>query len=685
MKNGEEAYREVIKLWIYRIFEPEQTRGLLLGEDVIPLNGVGSLLGLKGLLAKGREGREEANAVFEAGLAAAEARPGAGRLPAWIEDNFRKLGRYLGLNEIEREVVTFLAVRQTESVFHDCMTVLPLMSIQSFSDLTARVLKLPPARVRAILSTRGALLSSGMVRLRNSRHFDCLPQLFSDDVAEMLLTVPFETEQILREVVHHAPPPTLQFRDFPHLQRELSLVRPYIREVLRTRRTGVNLLLHGRPGTGKSELTRMLARELRCTLYEVSSESTNGEPVEPVERLNALRLANRLLRRRSLLVFDECEDIFGDEALSLGSPARGRKAWMNRILELNSVPTLWISNTSQSIDPAFVRRFDFIMEVGVAPRGQRMQTFRRICRREISEETLQRLAGCESLAPAVVERAHRVLRSVRATSDLADPDEALELIVGHTLRAQGQRHGLIDSLGQAANALYDPGLLNSNFNLEAVADALARRASCRICLYGPPGTGKSAWALHVAARLGRPLAVHRASDLISAYHGETERNLAAAFRRSAQSGEILLLDEVDTFLQERRRALRTWEVSAVNEFLTQLEASAGTVIATTNHFPELDQAALRRFDLKIALDYLLPPQSEQLLLGHCRYLRLGEPDAATRRRLASLTHLTPGDFATVARQAPFRELAGPPAFVAALETEMDLKRPATRGPLGFDA
>ena len=70
----------------------------------------------------------------------------------------------------------------------------------------------------------------------------------------------------------------------------------------------------------------------------------------------------------------------------------------------------------------------------------------------------------------------------------------------------------------------------------------------------------------------RPLLIKRGSDLISAWVGETEQNLAKAFHEAEDLQAILLLDEVDGLLQDRRQATRSWEVSQVNEFLVQLEA-----------------------------------------------------------------------------------------------------------------
>jgi hypothetical protein len=45
---------------------------------------------------------------------------------------------------------------------------------------------------------------------------------------------------------------------------------------------------------------------------------------------------------------------------------------------------------------------------------------------------------------------------------------------------------------------------------------------------------------------------------------------------------VLLLDEADSFLQDRRGAQRTYEVTEVNEMLQGMERFAGIFICTTN-------------------------------------------------------------------------------------------------------
>jgi SpoVK/Ycf46/Vps4 family AAA+-type ATPase len=215
-----------------------------------------------------------------------------------------------------------------------------------------------------------------------------------------------------------------------------------------------------------------------------------------------------------------------------------------------------------------------------------------------------------------------------------------------------------------------------------LAAGLAGTRSGRLCLYGPPGTGKTAYGRWLAGQLGMPLLLRRASDLLSKWVGESEKQIAAAFRQAEREGALLLIDEVDSFLRERSGAGQSWEVTRVNEMLTQMESFSGVFIASTNLMDGLDQAALRRFDLKLRFDYLLPAQAELLLSRYCASMELDLPGQQDSERVRRQAMLTPGDFAAVARQHRFRPLASASELVCALEQETALKR-GKAAPIGF--
>ncbi len=68
------------------------------------------------------------------------------------------------------------------------------------------------------------------------------------------------------------------------------------------------------------------------------------------------------------------------------------------------------------------------------------------------------------------------------------------------------------------------------------------------------------FARWLADQLDAPLLAKRASDLMSMWSGETEKNLAWAFKQAETERAILLIDEADSFLHDRRGARTSWEI-----------------------------------------------------------------------------------------------------------------------------
>jgi SpoVK/Ycf46/Vps4 family AAA+-type ATPase len=223
---------------------------------------------------------------------------------------------------------------------------------------------------------------------------------------------------------------------------------------------------------------------------------------------------------------------------------------------------------------------------------------------------------------------------------------------------------------------YDLDMLNveCRFEIPRVVEALKARGHGTLCFYGAPGTGKTALAEYMARAIGRPLIIKQASDLMSKYVGETEQNMAAMFKEAEAEQAILLLDEADSFLQDRRGAQRTYEVTEVNEMLQGMERFNGVFICTTNLLDRLDQAALRRFTFKIKFMPLTPVQRECMFVTEALAGDAAGLTSERKQRLARLQQLCPGDFAAVKRQTDILAVAfSADEFLDQLEAEHRIK------------
>lgn len=686
------AIAPIVHLWILRMLVPLGGTSVFVEDRGFDDMALATALGLKMPEPgfdndKPRRSSEAANLrKLHQMYLKAESRLRDSEVPTVLKANTARLADLVGLSEPEQRIFEFSVLLKTEPLLNRASEMLgPMPTKKKALEVLATVLDLPLSEVRAALNGQGMLARSGVVMV--SYDFDMSLrdklELLSDEFADRIVSSDVDPLDLLRNAVRPAHPPKLGLDAYSHIADSLNLLRPYLRHALDTSRRGVNVFLYGAPGTGKSELAKALAKDLGCELFEVDSEDEDGDPVTGKLRLRAFRMAQSFLaQHRTMLLFDETEDVFsdGDDLFGRRSTAQKRKAWINRILEENPVPALWISNSVDCLDPAFIRRFDLVIEMPVPPKAQRERIVRETCP-ALDNAAVARIAESSSVAPALITRAGSVVEALRPTLDDVQASAAVEQLINNTLKAQGHRQTRKNDPARLPET-YDPAFINADADLVAIAHDLAHVRAGRLCLYGPPGTGKTAYGRWLAEQLGAPIHIKRASDLLSKYVGENEQLLASAFREAENDGALLLIDEVDSFLQDRRGATRSWQITQVNEMLTQMESFAGVFIASTNLMEGLDQAALRRFDLKVKLGFLQPSQAWRLLERTCAVVALPAPTDGLRVPMARLTLLTPGDFAAVVRQHRFRPLASPGAVVTALGAEVKLKDGA-KAKIGF--
>lgn len=604
--------------------------------------------------------------------------------PDRLGSNLEALGTLLGLEEEELRVLGFCVLMHIDPVLCDATDQLGMVGFNRAMKVLAVLLGLQLPEVEACLASNSPLIRAGLLEVgSNSRASTALSSMLSVSNQELPGLLRFSkgtSLDLFAYAFRLSPPGSLSLEHYRHIKQPLNIAERYLAKALAQGRQGVNILLYGPPGTGKTQLSRLLAKSLSSALYEVACTDSDGDPVHAKQRLCSLRAANSVLRsQRALLVLDEIEDIF--QTASTDAHSRSQKGWINRMLEENALPCFWLSNSIEAIDAAHIRRFDLVIEIPNPSLAQRKQMLRECGGGKLSDQLIEHLSAHEQVTPAVLERAVRVGRSVgnRASKTL---DTTIRCIVDGTLKAQGLEKLQQDG-GSSLPTFYSPQWINADHALDGLVDGLRVHPQARLCFYGPPGTGKTAFGQWLAQELGKPLMVKRVSDLVSPYVGMTEQNLAGAFERAHQEDAVLLLDEVDSFLQDRRKARQSWEVTAVNEMLTQMESYQGLFIASTNLIRDLDEASLRRFDLKVHFGYLVTAQALALFAAHLKALALKDPQHSAANRLRGEAHLTPGDFAAVARRGRFKPYASADELAGALLAECRLKSAGQQRPIGF--
>jgi len=140
--------------------------------------------------------------------------------------------------------------------------------------------------------------------------------------------------------------------------------------------------------------------------------------------------------------------------------------------------------------------------------------------------------------------------------------------------------------------------------------------SNRILFYGPSGCGKTLASYVLAGELEKMMYVVNLGAIVSSKLGETSKNLAKLFRRVSSENAIIFLDEFDSLGKVRDYNQDHGEMKRVVNTILQLFdylPQESIVIAATNQIQMVDEALLRRFDLKISLDLPTRSQIQELI------------------------------------------------------------------------
>jgi len=146
------------------------------------------------------------------------------------------------------------------------------------------------------------------------------------------------------------------------------------------------------------------------------------------------------------------------------------------------------------------------------------------------------------------------------------------------------------------------------YRFRDVLDKYELPVNNKMLLYGKTGCGKTMTAKAIAKVLDRKLIVVNLSAIVSSKLGETAKNVATLFKEVSYHDAVLFFDEFDTLGQVRDHDSRdSSEMKRVVNAILQLVdnfPSNSVLIAATNQINMIDEALIRRFQLR--LEFISP-------------------------------------------------------------------------------
>ena len=395
--------------------------------------------------------------------------------PDRIAQNIAALAAHVSL-DADEEKIFHLAIRAAISpeVENLCSSLTHYAGLPSEETLV-HLTGIPINRVRKAIAPTAKLMIHGLLQYEEPPTY----RLGIEPPARLLKALEPPAHgltDIMDGLFAAVEPATVSWDDFGHIGPGRELTLRILQGALKGREKGINILLHGVPGTGKTEFCKVLGRQLGASLLAVGEADDDGEEPNRRERLQQLRLAQRMFsgQGNTVILFDEMEDVLKDGFA--GSPggagggdrrAIGSKVHMNRLFETNAVPTLWTTNDIESCDPALMRRITLTLELRTPPVNVRARIWRRLAKQHdvpLSQEQCREFAKSMRDAPALASSALRTARIARGGVD--DVRRAASAL------ARAVRGGRLPPPATGGHERFDPQLANADHDLDMVTSRI---------------------------------------------------------------------------------------------------------------------------------------------------------------------------------------------------------------------
>lgn len=587
--------------------------------------------------------------------------------------------KVLKLSQIEEKVLVLAFTCAAASEFRDLLNQLVKERRSNVAQLWCTMLDCTEQELQQALSNSGILRTSRI--LKGQGKDNQIPRI--SDFWVDVLSDPLESvfDSLLKPLIvtpSAGIPARMAAEDF-------QLAVDILRNGAQTTDAGVNLLLYGANFLAKRSLLGELLSQTQMVGF-VLQDFDNALGELPCIAFVAQRVLHDRHGANAVLVVEKPGDVLERRPSEFLRTFFGIEldnahiAPLDQLLlDSNPAPTVWAGPGSDNLLEECVARFVFHAPLKKAGREERRtQMERMVADLKLYKATKAELLTLEDVSARQIEAALRASK----LSGAATKREREGALIRAVRRSLAALHRDTAPRTKECVTEYSLEYINHSgkFGPEKILRALKLRPRGSLCLYGPPGTGKTQFVEYLAQQLGQRLISKRASDLLSKWVGDNEKNLAAMFQEAEAEDAILFLDEGDSFLRDRNLANQSWEVTKVNELLQGMERFPGIFVVATNLFRGLDTAALRRFTFKLELRALSPEQrwamfvSEAGIKKNLTDFQRSQKDS-WRADLHQMHQLAAGDFATVKRQCILLgETLTPDQWIEQLQIECDVKR-----------
>lgn len=507
--------------------------------------------------------------------------------PILIE-NLKQLGDYLGFSQTEQKALEFLAVMGAHDYLENISGALcnkdasvgPIIARMCDDEQNHKIYS-------KFISPQGKLTSYGIMERIRHEYF---PEL-SYDVADVLAHPDLNKSDIVEAFIGKPAETDLDPEDFSYMGDELDMICNIIDNAVKNGEVGINILIYGPAGGGKTELSRAISKRLGVSMYAigesegasqtketiqyddfgdpVSSQKTSGNQTTGQKRMADLLRSQSLLKggKNAFLLFDEIEDLLLKGTDSEKAADTESKIAVNRMLENNPVPVIWNGNDPEKFHQAVRDRFTFSFYVDHPPVTVRRKIWEKQAKLqavELSDDNLDYLSRKYDASP------RKITLALKAGKTSGRGLQGIEIALPASARiTEGSSTAILAQ--STTGKFYNPELSNLKdkegkaFPLPGLIQAGQNGRPFSLIAHGPKGSGLKSLTRHIAEKMDKNIFEPSMYGLIAPepMGPSPEAKIMGAFNGAVDHRRFLAIHDLEALAGDPSNA-KGWDTGLVD-------------------------------------------------------------------------------------------------------------------------
>jgi SpoVK/Ycf46/Vps4 family AAA+-type ATPase len=601
---------------------------------------------------------------------------------SYIVKNIKLFGEAFGLSPQEQNAFLLLLVYKQSFVFSNMIDTIIENKYKNIGNLFSVILPDLSANdekfYRNCFSLESDLSIKGIIQVSEIDDDDSdddspptIPRYISELIYDRNLTI----EQIRAEILGNAIIDTnLSVKDFPHMKDQIDRILLIVKGAIEQNEKGINILLYGPPGSGKTALAAAIAQELELAMYTVGEDNPDDEGYNGSNtakyRISKLQQAHTMLKssKSSIVFFDEIEDSLNKGTDSDKKADVFSKILLNRLLEKNPVVTIWAGNDLNKFHESVRQRFSYSLEVTHPPTLMREKiwlTQMKLNHVELSDQDVRQLARDFVAPPRMVAQS---LKLARLTGQ-SDIDSIVDVIKQSSLISYEDEDAL--SVQSGLSRFYSRDLLSDSIRTDVLnyMESKGHSSKDSIFIHSKKGAGITALSEDIAESLiMHPMIISAENLSKDSMMQSAEDKIRSAFRSAFRGNLFLSITDIEQFNETPNNPKSEWRYNLVTAFVNAATRHGKPfIVSTTRPDLILPESLKVIFTLQSKMDYLTDEQTikageiyfgQSFSLESLKGRKLLVADFASARRIAhKAAHADDPDFfrKLVLQQAEARE------------------------------